>query len=87
MGKKASEQMGLIQLNCENISAVNNDNNDNCDHVFKNELGKLAEPVHLTLDESIMPESSYVITCAHQYEEEARCEAKRPWAELGNPES
>ena len=32
-------------------------------------------------------ESSYVITCAHKYEEEAPCEAfKRPWTELGNPE-
>ena len=54
LGKRASEQMGLIQVNYENISAVNNVNR-NCDHVFKNELGKLSEPVHLTLDESIMP--------------------------------
>ena len=40
LGKRASEQMGLIQVNYENISAVNNDNR-NCDHVFKNELGKI----------------------------------------------
>ena len=44
LGKRASEQMGLIQVNYENISAVNNDNR-NCDHEFKNELGKLSEPV------------------------------------------
>ena len=54
LGKRASEQMGLIHVNYENISAVNNDNR-NCDHVFKNELGKLSEPVHLTIDKSIMP--------------------------------
>ena len=48
LGKRASE---LIQVNYENISAVNNDNR-NCDHVFKNELGTLSEPVglHLTID-------------------------------------
>ena len=54
LGKRASEQMGLIQINYENISAVNR-NKINCDHVFKNELGKLSETVHLTLDTSIMP--------------------------------
>ena len=54
LGKRASEQMGLIQINYENISAVNK-SKMNCDHVFKNELGKLSETVHLTLDTSIMP--------------------------------
>ena len=51
---KSDDKAIMIQVNYENISAVNNDNR-NCDHVFNFELGKLSEPVHLTLDESIMP--------------------------------
>ena len=76
LGKRASEQMGLIQVNYENISAVNNDIR-NCDHVFKNELGKLSEPVHLTLDESIMPRAVMSSRVPISMKEEARCDLEQ----------
>ncbi len=52
LGKRASEQMGLITVNYENISNV-------CDlsmyDVFSEELGTLPGKVHLTLEENVKP--------------------------------
>ena len=54
LGKRTSEQMGIVQVNFDNISAVSKDKM-NFDHVFGDELGMISGCVHLTLDESIMP--------------------------------
>ena len=54
LGKRNSEQMGLVHVNYDNISAVTKDKM-NFDHIFADEESMIPRCVHLTRDESIMP--------------------------------
>ena len=54
LGKKASEQMGLIKINYENICNVTDVMSVYSD-VFSNELGSLPGNVHLTVDKEVQP--------------------------------
>lgn len=49
LGKKSSEQMGLITVNYENI-CVTTDILSRYDDVFNDEIGTFEDPVHLTVD-------------------------------------
>ena len=54
LGKRTSEQMGLITVNYENICVVNDVFSEYSD-VFSDDLGTLPGNVHLTIDETVQP--------------------------------